>query len=476
ASELKSILSFSIDKKIDRTSLFEYLQLSYVPAPNTILKDVRKLEPGCHLTTNGGELSVKRYYRLPGAGEGDAAGTGGVDSYEHAVDRVREVLDDAVRSRLVSDVPLGAFLSGGIDSSVVAALAARHAPQLQTFSVGFRDDEFYDETPDALDAARKMGTNHTAFILTTDDLFGSLHDALDYLDEPFADSSALAVYILSRRTKEHVTVALSGDGADELLGGYNKHYAEYRARRGGAAARLVTAFHPLWRALPASRDTAFANGVRQLRRFSRAARLPAPERYWEWCKFTESDDALEVLADRSVAGGESYRRRVRDATAGIKAHGDLNDVLRADVGLVLPNDMLRKVDLMSMASSLEVRVPYLDHRFVELCFALPVTFKLGSGVRKRILRDAFASMLPESVLTKPKHGFEVPLMRWFRSGLKSLIETDLLADDFVRAQGIFDAAGVAALRSRLFSASPGDVAPLVWALIVFQHWWKKYMS
>jgi asparagine synthase (glutamine-hydrolysing) len=472
ASELKSILAFPIEKRIDNESLFQYLQLSYIPAPHTILEGVNKLEPGCYLETDGATASVHRYYRVPSDG-GDAAA--GIGSYEGAVERVREVLEDAVRLRLVSDVPLGAFLSGGIDSSVVAALAARHTPGLQTFSVGFRDNEFYDETPDALEVARKIGSNHTAFILTTHDMYDHLFDALDYLDEPFADSSALAVYILSRRTREHVKVALSGDGADELLGGYNKHYAEYRARRGGAAVALVTALNPLWSALPASRDSAFSNRVRQLHRFSRAARLPAAQRYWEWCKFTPAPEALRVLRDKSAAGSESYRRRVHEATAGIDAGGDLNDVLRADVRLVLPNDMLRKVDSMSMANSLEVRVPYLDHRFVELCFALPAHFKIGAGVRKRILRDAFAPLLPEKVLQKPKHGFEVPLLNWLRNGLRPLIEDDLLADGFVAEQGLFDATAVTDLKNRLFSAGPGDVAPLVWALIVFQYWWKKYM-
>jgi asparagine synthase (glutamine-hydrolysing) len=473
ASELKSILAFPIDKRIDEVSLFQYLQLSYVPAPHTMLENVNKLEPGCYLETDGGNTAIRRFYEVPRVRGRDAAGE---LSYDQAIERVRALLEDAVRIRLVADVPLGAFLSGGIDSSVIAALAARHVPALQTFSIGFRDQHFYDETPDALEAARAIGTEHTVFILTAADLYDHLFDALDYLDEPFADSSALAVNILSRRTREHVKVALSGDGADELLGGYNKHYAEYRARRGGAVVGLVAALRPVWRVLPASRDSALANKIRQLRRFARAARLPAAQRYWEWCKFTAAPEAQGVLLAKSTADGESYRRRVSDATAGIEESGTMNDVLRADVRMVLPNDMLRKVDSMSMANSLEVRVPFLDHRFVELCFDLPQRYKIEAGVRKRILRDAFAHVLPERVLRKPKHGFEVPLLQWFRSGLRPLIEDDLLADDFVAAQGVFDPAAVAGLKRRLFSRRPSDVAPLVWAMVVFQHWWKKYLS
>jgi len=474
ASQLRSLLAFPVERRIDDVSLYQYLQLSYIPAPHTILQNVNKLEPGCWLETDGSAPEIRRYYRLPR--DGAAAAGPAVTSYDDAVARVRTTLDDAVGMRLVSDVPLGAFLSGGIDSTVIAALAARHTDRLKTFSIGFRDNEFYDETPDALEAARAIDTDHTAFRLTSQNLFDHLYDTLDHLDEPFADSSALAFNILSMRTREHVKVALSGDGADELLGGYNKHYAEYRARRGGAAVALVKALSPLWSFLPASRDSVFSNRVRQLRRFSQAAGLPAARRYWEWCKFTTGEQARRVMTGESAAADMGYRRRVEAAVEGIRDDGTLNDVFRADVRLVLANDMLRKVDSMSMANSLEVRVPYLDHRFVELCFSLPAGYKIGAGVRKKILRDAFASIIPARTLEKPKHGFEVPLLHWFRTGLRPLIEDDLLSDDFIAGQGVFDPAGVAALRKRLFSARPGDVAPLVWALVVFQHWWRKCMD
>jgi asparagine synthase (glutamine-hydrolysing) len=475
ASELKAILPFPVPKEIDETSLFQYLQLSYVPAPYTIFRDVRKLEPGCYLQATREGTSIRRYYELPYDG-----GEFRPSSYDDARRQLAALLDDAVRQRLVSDVPLGAFLSGGIDSTVVAGLAAKHVDRLKTFSIGFEDDAFYDETPDAQEAARAFGTDHTVFRLTSRDLYGHLFDVLDYVDEPFADSSSLAVYILSKYTREHVKVALSGDGADELLGGYNKHYAEYRARRGGAANALVKAFAPLWNALPRSRNSKTMNVVRQLRRYARTASLPAAERYWEWCKFTTETEALNVLGSSFKPGGrfsrsEDYAVRVGESVDRIIEGGSMNDVYYADVRLVLQNDMLRKVDSMSMANSLEVRVPYLDHRFVEFCFTLPPDYKIGGGSRKRILRDAFASMLPARVLHKPKHGFEVPLMKWFRTDLESLIADDLLSDRFVSEQGVFDSASIGALKNRLFSTRPGDIGPLVWALVVFQYWWKKYM-
>jgi asparagine synthase (glutamine-hydrolysing) len=475
-SELKSVLAFDFPKEIDEDSLYQYLRLKYVPAPYTILRGVKKLEPGCYLETDGLETRVQRYYEVP-AGADVARPTG---SYDQTVERVRSLLDAAVRHRLVADVPLGSFLSGGLDSTVISALAARHVSRLQTFSIGFSDDDFYDETPDALAAARAIDSDHTVFRLTSGDLYEDLFETLDGLGEPFADPSALAVNILSRRTREHVKVALSGDGADELLGGYNKHYAEYRARRGGVAVELVKMLSPLWNSLHVSRDSTITNKFRQLRRFADAARMPAAGRYREWCASTDAADARPLLGPGGEGAAktgfqDAYVRRMEEVVGDFGDVGGMNQVFRADVRMVLPNNMLFKVDSMSMANSLEVRVPYLDHRFVELCFSMPAEYKIAGGVRKRILRDAFAADVPEQVLRKPKHGFDVPLLKWFRTDLRSLITEDLLSDEFVAGQGVFDLEAVRSLKTRLSSSRPGDIAPLVWALVVFQYWWRKYM-
>jgi asparagine synthase (glutamine-hydrolysing) len=475
-SEMKALTAFPVDFRIDEVSLLQYLQLSYVPAPFTIFRDVQKLEPGRLLEVTAGRTEGSTWYEPPGRGEQ----TRPVESYAEAKQELRVLLDDAVRNRLVSDVPLGSFLSGGIDSTIVASLASRHVTGLKTFSIGFEGADFYDETRDAAEAARFLGTDHTVFRLGESDLYDVLYDVLDYIDEPFADSSALAVYVLSRHTRGQVTVALSGDGADELFGGYNKHYAEYRARRGGPAAGLVRVLAPLWNALPATRDSYLSNKVRQLRRFARAAGQGAGERYVDWCRFTPESEAAGLLGwarDReNTAPWTEYERRRTAMTGLVPDNGDLNDVFRADVGLVLPDDMLRKVDSMSMANSLEVRVPFLDHRVVEFCFSLPADFKVYRGIQKRILRDTFAPILPPRTLEKPKHGFEVPLLRWFRGGLRRLIEDDLLSDEFVSEQGVFEPDAVRRLKTRLFSGNPGDISPLVWALVVFQYWWKRYGS
>ncbi len=471
ASELKAILSFPIRRELDDVSLFQYLQLSYVPAPHSMLQRVHKLEPGCTLTVRDGQASVARYYTVPAPVEETDLG------YADAQRRLTHVLESAVAKQLVSDVPLGAFLSGGLDSTIVAALAARHKPDLETFAIGFPDQPRYDESGDAEAAARALGVRHTTFPVTDEELYRHLFEVLDYTDEPFSDSSALAVYILSRHTRSRVTVALSGDGADELFGGYNKHYAETLARRSRVRVSLVRAAAPVWKSLPRSRETGFGDAVRRLDRFAARAALPPKERYWAWCSFTNEGVARLALSDAvraRVAESREYLARKEQCTRWIDGRG-INDVLYSDVALVLPNDMLKKVDAMSMANGLEVRVPFLDHEVVEFAFSLPSHYKIDGRARKRVVRDAFRGALPASVLEKRKHGFEVPLMQWFRGHLRSLIRDDLLHHDFVERQGIFDANEIDALVARLYSERPGDIAPQVWSLVVFQYWWKKVM-
>ncbi len=387
-------------------------------------------------------------------------------------------MDGAVQRRLVADVPLGAFLSGGIDSSVITALAARHTPHLNTFSIGFKDEPFFDETKYANLVAARHKTNHTVFSLTNDDLYEHIHSMLDYLDEPFADSSALAVYILSQRTRQKVTVALSGDGADEMFGGYNKHMGEFKVRQGGVKAEAVTALGFVWDVLPKSRNGFFGNRIRQLQRFSRGMTAGVKDRYWDWASFASAADARNLLspASRAKVGKKLAAKRRKDILSHLHTDGDLNEVLLTDMTLVLPYDMLTKVDLMSMANSLEVRTPFLDYKVVDFAFSLPVSSKVDANMKKRIVQDAFRSELPVELYDRPKHGFEVPLLKWMRGELRSLIENDLLQDDFIAAQGIFDVQAIRALKTQLFSRSPGDVHARIWGLIVFQTWWKQYMA
>lgn len=474
ASEMKSLLAFGLPREIDYEVLYMYLQLNYIPAPHSMLKGVRKLMPGHFLKLRKGKLEVKCWYRVPfDPSEINPQKL----SYEQQQQQLRELMERAVQRRLVADVPLGSFLSGGIDSSVITALASRHVDKLNTFSIGYRDEPFFDETLYAKLVASQYKTEHTVFSLTNHDLYAQLHHVLDQLDEPFADSSALPVYILSMHTKQKATVALSGDGADELFSGYNKHAAAYRAWQGGWKSRLVKDLLPVWKMLPKSRNAPLSNKFRQLQRFAEGMQLSPQERYWRWAGFATEKDGMALLSEevRQKLRQDLYRQHKGAILRHIAPDGELNSFLYTDVQLVLPNDMLTKVDLMSMAHGLEVRVPFLDHEVVAFAFQLPVESKINSQMKKRIVQDAFRELLPPELYKRPKHGFEVPLLKWFRTELRGMIENDLLADDFVSSQGIFAVEQVRKMKQQLFSSSPGDVHARIWALIVFQHWWKRYM-
>ncbi len=485
-SELKAILTFNIKKDIDKVSLFNYLQFNYIPTNYSIIEGVKKLKPGHYIFIKNinkldNEIEEEMYYEVPFNTE-DTIQTNALN-YDKAQEMLCSLLDESVQKRLVSDVPVGTFLSGGVDSSIISLLAKKHKPDLQTFSIGFKDEPFFDETIYANAVAKKIGTKHRVFSLTNDDLYNDLNNILDYLDEPFADSSAIAVYLLSKRTKEYVTVALSGDGADEMFSGYNKHMAEYKSRHPGIKESLVKMGYPIWKNLPKSRGSKFTNINRQLYKFSLGSKLTNKERYWKWASIINEEKANYLLKEELIFNPQrisdtafEYKKRKEDLLKNIRKEGDINDVLFSDMRMVLTNDMLRKVDAMSMANSLEVRTPFLDHRLVNFAFSLPVPFKINQDMKKKILQDSFRNELPEEIYKRPKHGFEVPLLSWFRNELKDKIENDLLSDSFIEEQGIFNVAATIALKKQLFSNNPEDAQATVWALIVFNTWWKKYIQ
>ena len=470
ASEMKSLLCYGIEKELNLDALYYYFQLNYVPAPLSMLKGIKKLLPGHFMVVKKKEKEIGSYYDIPKAVEGVTS-----KNYEVRQEQLVDAVEKAVQRRLVADVPVGAFLSGGIDSSIIVAMAARHHDKLPTFSIGYKDEPYFDETKYATSVAEKLGTQHTVFDLSNRDLYDHLMPMLDALDEPFADSSSLPVYILSKQTKDITKVALSGDGADELFGGYNKHRAFVMANQGGMAVQLAKLFAPLWRRLPKSRNSGWANKVRQMDRLASGLSLTEKEKYWQWASITPASRVKELLL--SISKGF-----VPDET--IKAHYlesltsefDLNRILRADLHLVLPNDMLTKVDLMSMAHGLEVRVPFLDHEVVAVASQLTAEDKIKGNVSKKILKDSFRDLMPKGWSDRGKKGFEVPLLPWLRKELKSIIENDLLSPAFIKEQEIFNLDSVESLKRQLFSSSPGDAAARIWALVVFQHWWRKFMA
>lgn len=474
ASEMKSLLKIGIKKELDNTSLLTYLQLNYIPPPYSIFKNVRKMAAGSYMKISAGNKKVieeKLYYQIP-----PAETAVNVVSYEDAKNKLYNLLDTSVQRRLISDVPLGSFLSGGIDSSVIAGLAAQHTKHLKTFSIGFRDEPMFDETGFAQLVAKKHKTEHTVFSLTDNDLFEVLHDVLDYIDEPFADSSALNVYILSKNTRKHVTVALSGDGADELFGGYNKHRAEWMMRNDAVFTSLLKIVSPFLKSFSGSRNSKIGNKLRQLHRFADGAKLSPGERYWRWCGLADENDVRRLLINQGAKNNGEYSERKKKITGLINGKSNLNDVFLADLNLVLQGDMLTKVDLMSMSNSLEVRTPFLDYEVVNFASSLPSSYKIDKNVQKKIVKDAFRNLLPPEILGRGKQGFEVPLLKWFRTELRSLISDDLLSDDFIQQQGIFNLDEIKKMKQQLFSINPGEISARIWGLIVFQYWWKKYFA
>ncbi len=469
ASEMKAIMAYEIKKEIDFESLYIYLQLNYIPAPHSILKNVRKLMPGHYLEIHKNEVTDVAYYKIPYHPHHYPP-----MNYDEQKQIIRGLMEESVSKRMVSDVPLGAFLSGGVDSTIVVAIASKLIPNLKTFCIGFKGDKKFDESQDAEVVAKMHKTDHTTFHMTNDDLIGSLNEILDYIDEPFADSSAIAVNILSKYTCDHIKVALSGDGADELFAGYNKHKAEWHLQTKKYLDYLKLA-EPLLHTLPKSRHSKTGNLIRQMHRFALGAKMDSKERYWRWCSFINTLEASKLLLndiDRNEFQDRQsdYVKYFNDGNRKL----DFNDVLYSDVHLILPNDMLTKVDMMSMAHGLEVRNPFLDYHLVEFAFAIPESSKINSKTGKRILKDAFDDCFPLELKNKKKQGFEVPLLRWIQNDLRSLIEDDLLNDDFIKEQKIFSPIEIKRLRQKIYSKDPGEVHAQIWGLIVFQQWYKKY--
>lgn len=469
ASEMQALLEYGLPRVLDYESLYTYFQLNYIPHSHTIFKGIRKLPPGHKMKVKKRDIKVERFYELKAEPKLYSSLT-----YEAAQKELLKLLETAVKDRLAADVPLGAFLSGGIDSSAVAAMASRHTSKLQTFSIGYSDNAFFDETKYAREAAKKFGTDHHVFNLNQEDIFREIEGALNYLSEPFADSSAVPMYALSRRTSEHLKVALSGDGGDELFAGYQKYRGEFKVRKGGLLASLVKGNKGLLSKMPQSRNSKTGMFFRRLNRFAEAAELSPQERY-RYLSSVSPESFVRGFMSKDSLGRtdtDAARERLNSFSKEVGSN-DFNEFLLADIRMVLAGDMLPKVDLMSMANGLEVRVPFLDHGLVEFAFRLPAEYKLNDKMLKRILQDAVRPLLPPSLYNRPKKGFEVPLQNAYTGFLRDKIENEWLNDDFVQEQGIFNPSAVSELRKRIFSGEDYDQNQ-VWSVLAFQHWWKRF--
>jgi len=467
ASEVKALLKFPVVKKINLSAVRLFFELNYLPPAVSMLQGCYKLSPGHLMIIQKGEIQTKQYYQIP------YTETTKAESFEKSCKTLENLLDDATAKRLIADVPVGVFLSGGIDSSVVTALASRHTKHLNTFSISF-NDPVYDETYYAELVAKKFGTEHTVFKLSYEELFENLEGVLNYIDEPFADASSVNFYILSKYTRKHITVALSGDGADELLAGYSKHLGEFNARHRTLINSAMKLASPLLQMFPANRNSSIGRKIFQVQKYAAGLTAGRKQRYWKWASVSDPDflDKL-LLAKDQQAETQKIRNTYLDK---ISENESFNDVLLADMQLVLGGDMLTKVDLMSMANSLEVRSPFLDYRVVNFAFGLPADYKIDFKNRKKILQDAFKHILPAELYNRPKQGFEVPLRQWFVSSMKGYIEKELLNKEKIEAQGIFNYEVLKDLYNTIVSGKNTKEDWTLWAVIVFQHWYDRYFN
>lgn len=458
-SEMKAMFDYPIPRKINHESLVSYLRFTYLPKDQGMIKGVKKLLPGHYLSIRGKEFEIASYwdFKKPDLTE---------INYNNAKTQLVDLIEQSVQKRMVADVPLGAFLSGGTDSSAVVSMASRFDSNLNTFSIGYSDHPFFDETHYAELVADKFKTNHTTFSITNDDLLGSLGDIITYLDEPFADSSAIPTYILSKQVSAHMKVALSGDGADELFGGYYKHLAFEQSQKKSFANTVIRSLSPFLSVLPKSRSSHIGNTVRRLSKYSDLLKLTSEEKYWHLASFNRNPEELLLQPQKTV-------RNIHAVQAN---SFELNEFLDLDLQFVLPGDMLTKVDLMSMANGLEVRVPLLDKELVNFARSLPVSFKVNENHRKRVLQDAFEHILPKELHHRSKKGFEVPLLAWLRNELSAEIDQIVFNRDFLDSQKIFNPDAILTLRKKLYSSNPEDIHFIIWTIYVFQKWYKKWIE
>jgi len=469
ASELKSLLAVpGVPREIDPGAIDQYLTYQYVPHPHTIFQGIHKLPPAHYAVYENDQLRIERYWNPDFNSEVDRPPA------DYA-DELRELLRAAVRTRLQSDVPVGAFLSGGIDSSLVTSLMRREfSGTLKTFSVGFSVAE-YDETRFAQEVSRAVGTEHHELRLGATCL-DVLPKLIWHFDEPFGDSSALPTYHLAKLAREHVTVALTGDGGDELFAGYDRYQAVRLAAwldRLPSGVRRVFA-GDFWRRL--GNRGPQASITRRLGRFAAALALAPSRRYLQWTSTFDEPRRGELYArefvDRLPASdpGAFLEAAFRNSAS----RGSVTQASLADLVTYLPCDLLTKVDVASMAHGLECRQPLLDHRIVELAICMPERYKLSGTKGKCILREGFKDLLPASVLKRRKMGFGAPLAPWFRNEWRES-SRDVLLDPQTLTRGYFNPRVVWQLfdehRSGQF-----DHSYRLWSLLVLELWHREWVD
>jgi asparagine synthase (glutamine-hydrolysing) len=468
-SEIKSLLRAGVSREIDPEALSRFFTFEYVPAPDSIFTAIKKIPPGHLMTVRDGKTDIRRYWDVHYS-ETKIAARPEAEYIEEIAARLRE----SVRLRLLSDVPLGVFLSGGIDSSAVTALMSETAGgRVKSFSIGFKEKTF-DELDYARIVADRFGTEHTEFVVDSGQVAGLVPTLMEYLDEPLADASIIPTYVISKLARQYVTVALAGDGGDELFGGYDTYKAfkvarMYRKIPGFLRRGLIG---PAVRKLPASAKR--LSFEFKAKKFTTGAEFPyeIANTLW-WGAYSPARKARLLSADLRARLSADPFAPIADQAAFTRAADPLDRLAYLDLKLYLQDDLLVKVDRMSMANSLEIRTPFLDYTFVEFAATIPSRLKLKGMASKYILKKALASRLPREILTKKKIGFDIPLGPWLRNELRSFA-LDTLTPERLKRHGYFDPAFVQKILDEHMAGSHNH-RQLLWPLIIFQFWHDRYI-
>ncbi len=476
-SEIKSLLaSGEVPAEPDFQALHDYLTYLYFPPPRTAFAGICKLPPAAILTVqigaDGRLTQQQKTYWDPV----ESAGSAPELPFQDAIERMRDLINDAVRGRLISDVPVGVFLSGGLDSGSIAAFAARNSQErIKTFTIGFRDSKFFDESQLAAEVAKKLGADHQ-LLLVDAHCAGHMATVVRHFDEPFGNPTAVLEYLLTREMRQSVSVALSGDGGDEAFGGYVRYAG---ARLAEKYRKLPSAFTRGFMARLSRLlrdDTHGRHGYRRVREFLESAWMPQQEMYLQWVGyFSESEKSSMYTPAFSQQIGA---RDSGDFLRGLFRRGDSLDPLArlgyVDMASFLSGNCLEYADRMSMANSLELRCPLADHRIQEFGLSLPFAWKYRGGKTKWILREAMKGILPETVLQGKKLGFNPPLPQWINGELRPLISA-LLSPRAIEQRGIFRPPVIAALLQDHFQ-NRRDNALKIWALLMLELWFRMYID
>ena len=462
-SEIKSLLHHpQVNAAVDLQGLADYLSLKYVPAPRTMFEGIRSLPPGHSLTIRNGQAVERQYWNFDL--QPDSPGT----SEEEYADRLDAILQDSLRLRLRSDVPFGAFLSGGVDSSIIVALMSQELSQpVKTFSVGFAGGDEPDELPYARVIADQFKTEHHEMVITADDFVKHSEQVMWHLDQPIADQATIATYMVAQLASQHVKMVLTGEGGDELFAGYARYVGEqyspwFRALPGFAGA-MVRGMLPRLKGMRRQKIALHALTIRD-----EATRMT------NWFPLFNGDAKKEIMTPQLTAQINQDVAAFHEHLEACRSSSPLNRMLYTDSKAWLPDFLLLRGDKLTMANSIEARVPLLDHELVEFAAKLPTSMKLNGKVRKYLLKKVAGRYIPDEIIHRKKQGFPIPIDTWLRNEVRPAVN-DMLAPDRVKRRGLFDPQFVSRL-VREHETSFADHSLLLWGLMSIEQWMERYID